>query len=89
MGLGHQAIFVIPAWDTVIVHQSDTTEFLKRFIPMIKQSGTKSEAAIEQLVLSCFEPDKRKTEYCVEHRLITPREFAKLTSLIVKARSQH
>ena len=59
-GLGHQASFVIPAWDTVIVHQSDTTEFLKRFIPMIRQTGGKSEAAIGQLVHSCHEADKRE-----------------------------
>ncbi len=84
-GLGNQAIFVIPAWDTVIVHQSDTTEFLKRFIPMIT-NGQEAEAAMEQLILSCINPDNRKSEYCIEHRFTTRREFEKLISLIAKAR---
>lgn len=85
-GLGQQAILVIPAWETVIVHQSDTTEFLKRFFPMISKGNQSGGAALEQLILSCFEPSRRKSEYCVEHRLTTRREFAKLISMIVDSR---
>lgn len=85
-GLGNQAIFVIPAWDTVIVHQSDTTEFLKRFIPIITNEGLTGEAAIEKLILSCRTRADRKSEFCVEHRFTTRREFEKLVSLIAKAR---
>ena len=85
-GLGNQALFIIPAWDTVVVHQSDTTEFLKRFIPMITKEGQQGEAAIEKLVLSCIEQANRKSEFCVEHRFMTRREFEKLVSLIAKAR---
>ncbi|MGH1541265.1 MAG: serine hydrolase domain-containing protein [Arenicella sp.] len=84
-GLGNQAVFVIPEWDTVIVHQSDTTEFIKRFIPMIK-NGQEAEKTIEQLILSCVKRDARKSEYCIEHRFTTRREFEKLISLIVVAR---
>lgn len=87
-GLGNQALFVIPAWDTVVVHQSDTAEFLKRFIQMITTEGQQGEAAIEKLILSCIEPANRKSEYCVEHRFTTRREFETLISLIVKARRQ-
>ncbi|MEP3045890.1 MAG: serine hydrolase [Roseibium sp.] len=85
-GLGNQALFVVPAWNTVIVHQSDTSEFLKRFLPMIETGGMAGEAALEQLVLSCRERANRKSEYCTEHRFITRREFDTLISLTVKAR---
>jgi hypothetical protein len=84
-GLGNQAVFVIPAWDTVITHQSDTTEFLERFIPMIT-SGQEAETAIEQLILSCIKRENRKSEYCIEHRFTTRREFQKLISLVISAR---
>ena len=48
-GLGNQALFVVPSWQTVIVHQSDTGEFLKRFLPLIA-SGKSGEAAIMELI---------------------------------------
>ncbi|MEO9529649.1 MULTISPECIES: serine hydrolase [Alphaproteobacteria] len=85
-GLGNQALFVVPAWDTVIVHQSDTTEFLKRFLPLIENDGMEGEAAILQLVLSCREPENRSSTFCVEHRFVSRPEFDKLMSLVAKAR---
>ncbi|WP_085900879.1 serine hydrolase domain-containing protein [Kiloniella majae] len=84
-GLGNQALFVVPAWDTVIVHQSDSTEFLKRFLPMIEAGGHEGEKALEKLILSCRDSDNSKSEYCIEHRFITRREFNTLISLIVQA----
>ncbi len=86
-GLGNQALFVVPAWDTVIVHQSDTSEFLKRYLPMIEDEGMEGEAALLQLLLSCREAEARKSEYCTEHRFISRREFDKLIALIAKARN--
>ena len=53
-GLGQQALFVIPAWQTVIVHQSDTSEFIKRWFRLIEGDGVEPEAAFEQLALSCL-----------------------------------
>ncbi len=85
-GLGNQALFVIPAWDTVIVVQSDTTEFIKRFIPMITGGEKKAESALEELVLSCIDPSVREREYCVEHRFTTRWELEKLISAIRDAR---
>ncbi|MBX2804835.1 MAG: beta-lactamase family protein [Hyphomicrobiales bacterium] len=85
-GLGNQAVFVIPAWDTVIVHQADTTEFRKRFIPLISDDSKSGDAALEEMILSCRKRANRESEYCVEHRFVTRREFAKLMSLIVEAR---
>jgi len=85
-GLGNQALMVIPEWNSVIVHQSNTTEFRKRFLPMISDEGMTGEAAIEQLILSCRQAANRKSEYCIEHRFITRREFDQLVSLIVAAR---
>ncbi|MCG8493784.1 MAG: hypothetical protein MI743_19350, partial [Sneathiellales bacterium] len=85
-GLGNQALFVIPAWDTVIVVQSDTTEFLKRFIPMMTEGDKSAETVLEELILSCIKRDARDSEYCVEHRFTTRREFTKLISVIQDAR---
>lgn len=84
-GLGNQALFVIPAWDTVVVVQSDTTEFLKRFIPMTVGGEMGAEAALKDIIQSCFEQNNKTSEFCVEHRFTNRREFAKLISLIQKA----
>lgn len=78
---------VIPVWNTVIVHQSDTTEFLKRFLPLLGDEGLTGEDALLQLIRACREKDARKTEYCTEHRFITRREFDELFSLIASARN--
>ncbi|WP_394689620.1 serine hydrolase domain-containing protein [Hoeflea sp.] len=86
-GLGNQALVVIPAWDTVIVVQSDTTEFLKRFIPMIASGETPAEAALERLILSCTKRSNKSSAYCTEHRFTTRREFEKLISLVEAART--
>lgn len=87
-GLGNQALMIIPEWNTVVVHQSDTTEFWNRFVPMLRDDGMTGEAAIEQLLLSCRETAARETEYCTEHRFITRREFHQLISLIVAAHQE-
>ena len=87
-GLGNQGLFVVPAWRTVIVHQSDTAEFRKRFFGLVEGEGTAPDEALEQLALSCIDPANRASAYCVEHRFILPREFAELLSLIAKARDQ-
>ena len=81
-GLGNQALFVIPAWDTVVVVQSDTTEFLKRFLPLIASDERTAESVLEELILSCIDPDDRDSEYCVEHRFTTRREFGKLIATL-------
>ena len=68
----------------MVVHQSDTTEFLKRFIPLIDDDEA-SEEALERLILECTGRNRSK-EYCVEHRFTTRREFEKLIFLIAAAR---
>jgi len=85
-GLGNQALIVIPPWDTVIVHQSDTAEFLKRFQPLIREEGMTGEAALMKLLRSCRRTSARDTRYCTEHRFISRGEFDRLVSLIVAAR---
>ncbi len=84
-GLGQQALFVIPAWQTVIVHQADTTAFLKRWIAL-RQEGLESEAALEMLVVACLVAGDAADAFCREDRLILRREFDELLSLIVDAR---
>ena len=85
-GLGQQALLVIPVWQTVVVHQSDTTEFIKRWFMLIEGDGVEPDAAFEQLALSCLKPDNQESEYCVKHRFILPKDFAELISLIAKSR---
>ncbi|SFK31907.1 CubicO group peptidase, beta-lactamase class C family [Pseudovibrio ascidiaceicola] len=85
-GLGNQALIVIPEWNTIVIHQSDTIEFLKRFISLISSEKMTGEEAIEQLILSCREAATRETEYCIEHRFISRCEFKQLISLVVAAR---
>lgn len=86
-GLGQQALFVIPAWRTVVVHQSDTTEFIRRFLKMVRIDGIPGNTAIEQLALHCLEPANAGSDYCRNDRFILTREFAKLISLIIDARA--
>ncbi|MBC6445446.1 MAG: serine hydrolase [Alphaproteobacteria bacterium GM202ARS2] len=85
-GLGQQALFVIPPWQTIIVHQSDTTEFIKRWIGMVQHDGVEPEAALEQIILTCLDPDNYQSAFCIEHRFIRPKDFAELISLIAAAR---
>ena len=85
-GFGQQALFVIPQWRTVIVHQSDTTEFWKRLSDLTGQGKMAPGEAFEKLALSCLEQANRTTEFCAEHGFILRRPFAKLLRLIVNAR---
>ncbi|MGI9451778.1 MAG: serine hydrolase domain-containing protein [Geminicoccaceae bacterium] len=87
-GLGQQALIVIPAWQTVIVHQSDTTEFRRRFFGLIYDEGVEPERAFEQIAFSCRKRSNRTSEFCVEHRFILRPEMAELVALIVGARGQ-
>ena len=84
-GLGQQAVLVIPAWQTVIVHQSDTAEFLKHWFWLIEGENVEPEAAFERIVFGCLNPENQKSEFCVEHRFIRRPEIAELMSLIAKA----
>ena len=84
-GLGNQAVFVIPAWDTVIVHLADTTEFRERFFPAVAM-GEDAEKVLLRMIRNCRSRDNRASEYCVEHRFITRRDFERLIARIVDAR---
>jgi len=86
LGLGFQAVFVIPAWRTVIVHQADMTAFWKRLFASIRQDGLAPAAALERLILSCRTPAVEDAGYCREDRFILRGEFARLMSLVVAAR---
>ncbi|WP_193188574.1 serine hydrolase domain-containing protein [Nisaea sediminum] len=84
-GLGQQTVFVIPAWNTVIVHQSDTSEFLKRWLAL-QREGVDGDAALERIVLDCRTEAGLSSAFCREHRFTSPREFDRLISLIADAR---
>lgn len=85
-GLGFQALFVVPAWRTVIVHQANTRPFLTRALAMAQAEKIGLGAAMEKLVEYCLAPANASTEFCRNDRFILRREFARLMSLIVQAR---
>lgn len=87
-GLGQQALFVIPAWDSVIVHQSDTTAFRERFFALIREEGLAPPAALEKLVLSCHQAGGTPSDFCAHDRFILRREFAQLVKHVVAARGE-
>lgn len=84
-GLGWQTVMVLPHWDTVIVLQSDTEEFLRRWLAM-QSNGVNGDMALERIVEQCFQSDFISTEFCREDRFTTRREIGALISLIVQAR---
>jgi len=84
-GLGQQALFVVPAWQSVIVHQADTTAFLERWFALQLDEGLEAEAALERLVIGCILAGGADA-FCREDRFILPREFDQLLSLISEAR---
>ncbi|WP_420346078.1 serine hydrolase domain-containing protein [Pelagibius sp.] len=85
-GLGQQALLVVPAWRSVIVHQADMQAFLTRFFQAVEEDGQAPEAALEMLALFCLGPRDRQTAFCRDDRLILRHEFAQLVSLIAAAR---
>ena len=86
LGLGHQAVIVVPAWHTVIVHQADMTVFMRRFLGLIGERGMAPQAALESLALSCLGDAGRTSDFCRNDRFVLRREFRRLISLIVAAR---
>ncbi|MEQ8652138.1 MAG: serine hydrolase [Kiloniellales bacterium] len=86
LGLGHQALMVIPAWQTVIVHQADMSKFFQRFIDKVQSEGIAPEKALEALAIACLMPLERESEFCREHRFILRKEFSRLIALIADAR---
>lgn len=86
LGLGFQAIIVVPAWRSVIVHQADTTAFLARIASLMREQGIGFDAALEKLVLHCRDRANAETDYCRQDRFILRREFERLIALIAEAR---
>ena len=83
LGFGHQALVVVPAWRTVIVHQADMTAFFRRFLDLIRHRGVAADAALESLALECI---GNVSEFCRNDRFVLRREFRRLISLFVEAR---
>lgn len=84
-GFGRQAVFVIPAWRTVIVHQADTTELIKRLFGP-DDDGSTTTSRLVQMILTCRTVAGDASEFCRQHRFIGRREFDRLVTLIVNAR---
>lgn len=86
LGLGFQALFVVPAWRTVIVHQANTRPFLLRALAMAQAEKIGLGTAVEKLIQFCLDPANAASDFCRNDSYIVPREFARLMSLIVQAR---
>ncbi len=86
LGFGHQALIVVPAWRTAIVHQADMTVFFRRFLGLVRGRGMTPKAALESLAFACFDAARRHSDFCRNDRFVLRREFGRLVSLIVAAR---
>ncbi len=91
-GFGQQALFVVPAWRSVIVHQADMSAFMKHlratenFRGSVGDGTGDAEDAFEKLALSCLKPLAGETQFCREDRFILRGEFDLLMFLIADAR---
>ena len=85
LGFGQQALIVVPAWRTLIVHQADMTAFFQHFLGPIREQGVTPNAAQESLVLECLGDARNGSDFCRDDRFILRREFRRLISLIVEA----
>lgn len=87
-GLGFQALFVVPAWRTIIVHQANTRPFLNRALAMAREEKIGLGEAIDKLTQYCLDPANAATDFCRNDRFIVLRESTELMSLIIQARTQ-
>lgn len=85
-GLGSQAVFVIPSWRTVVVHQSDTAEASRRGRDLMRTQGFSFKQAFDEIMTTCRAASKQTSEFCVEHRPGILAELEHLMTLIVQAR---
>ena len=85
-GLGGQALFVIPAWRSVVVHQADTAAFLSNVLDAMNREALAPGAALEKVALLCLDARERSSAFCRDHRLILRREFEELVARIAAAR---
>ena len=63
-GFGSQRIFVIPAWDTVIVHQVDTSRIIGYLLELMKKRGYTFEEAAFHMLVDCKKPEHSSSEFC-------------------------
>jgi len=85
-GLGRQALFVVPAWNTVIVHQANTRPLIEQALDMMRNDGTPLPQALRYVARQCLYPWKAVTTFCRRNRYILAHEFNRLIELIVAAR---
>ena len=86
LGLGFQAIVVVPAWRSVIVPQANTGPFLARVGAAMREQNIGFDAAFQQLILHCRDSVNAASDFCRNDRFILKREFDRLIALIVEAR---
>jgi CubicO group peptidase (beta-lactamase class C family) len=88
LGLGFQAIFVVPAWRSVIVHQAYTGPFLARVAALMREQTIGFDAAVAKLVEHCRDAANAAADFCRNDRFILKGEFDRLIALIVEARAK-
>jgi len=84
-GFGRQALFVVPAWNTVIVHQADTRALLRRAGGISKESGVSLLQAVIELSRECI-MEQVQSDFCRDDGFILKRNFRRLIDQIVDAR---
>lgn len=86
VGFNQQGIVVIPAWNTVIVHQADTAPLRLRLAETSERTGGSLAEALEDIIKTCQAPPAQDMRFCRQSRLILPGEFAALLRMIAAAR---
>jgi len=86
LGLGFQAIVVVPAWRSVIVHQANTAPLLTRVGAAMREQNIGFDAAFQQLILHCRDSANAASDFCRNDRFVLKHEFDRLIALIVEAR---
>jgi len=88
-GFGSQNVFVIPAWDTVIVHQFDTQQIKQCVGELIEKEGYNFRQALIYLYVCKF-PLFSLNEYCREYgwaaNFLSDDNLVKILSKILDAR---
>jgi len=99
-GLGYQQIIIIPEWETVMVHKSNTN-FREGFFTWLGQRGfTSSDSVyiVENLqvlldeflnfiVIDCREPSNLENTICQQCKLVNDEDYLQFLRMILNARN--
>jgi hypothetical protein len=84
-----QIVWVIPAWDSVIVHQFDTRPLIACVIELIEEGGYSFKEAI-MYIYGCGKPERSTSGFCKRcgrtGNFLDSTNVEKIFSKIIEAR---